>query len=353
MAENYFDFFDDQDVFEEDYNNEQFLKEEKQSYLSWQQAKDELNDWGYKFSSSEKPSERVIAVENIWRILDKIIIRYDYSKNKSDYNRALTNMQTNFKGSTSKPIRFLKHIYPEEAFYNAVNNTLGYGISSKGNRLNSLYDHTKNTLYTTHLSNIVHNYMLDYIDELNSDYTRTNSTVLEYAALSKEKEESVEEAVEQAEAFSFASIDIMVKLADITVLAGKYQEHLGQDKKNKNGVNAKDLEFFYSLMLINFSRWYKNGVEPYENKILMVAIHREFVLFATTINQNDLLNYLNLVEADFSSYVRERNYVKKEGDTERLLNKAVEDFRKQSKSTVSEQFTKIRKYLLPHFKNFC
>ena len=142
---------DDEDDLLLDYDDDSEDESLVKTNGKWDNVKDELNKWGNIFSTGT-PDQRIVATERILTLVEQVTYKFCSSENQTLYNNAVNAMRRHFIGESDHPIRFLKHIYPEDMFYDAILYTLGYSTNKKENGIAQnphAYDASKGAAYVT------------------------------------------------------------------------------------------------------------------------------------------------------------------------------------------------------------
>lgn len=318
---------------------------------SWPEVKAQLNHWGQIFSSGDD-GERAIASEHIFHLFDQVTESAkdfdDEKKLDRWYSHAVGILRIHFIGETDHPIRYLKHYYPEDLFYDALLHTLGFSASEGAS---GVYDATKGAQYVTHFTNVLENLCKQRRKKLNDDFYGENRVFSQNTIAAEETEEkSAPEAqtiqAEEARQQVAALVDLAMLTADKLQL-DKVLLPIGDDAKDKpKNVKTSTLQLFYSFQLVNFTRFATAPVSHREDRILMSTADEGFLTYSTAIRE---LAYRALVQAELSAYVLENGlYVEKDG--KKLLQQKVAAYYSGSdESTLSPKFDAARRYLSRHW----
>ncbi len=318
----------------------------------WAEAQKQLNQWGYVFSTGT-PEQRLVATDRIMHIFDQITYRFCNCENEALYNNAVKAMREHFIGETAHPIRFLKHVYPEEVFNNAILYTLGFSTSESGSDISKnphAYDASKGATYVTYFSRILEFFCKSRRRTLNNKNKRLPSVQMDDNNENNipSQESSVETQVIEENSNHQAAL--LVNLASL--VADKLQLDkmlpIGDDAENKpKNLKASTLQLFYSFQLVNFSRFATSPVSRKEDKVLIGAADQNFLTFSTTMQAPA---YQALILAELSSYVLENKLYCEENHKKILMQRAAAHYRSVSESTLSPQFEAAQRYLKKHWK---
>lgn len=318
----------------------------------WPTLKEQLNEWGRRFSAGDR-AQRVVAVERILKLVHGACEFYNMmdgsEEAKTRYMQAARVMQLRFKGETDAPVRFLKEIYPEGMFNQALWYTLGFSMSSRGDGTCKGYDHTKGTKYVSYLTTMLRFFCSRRRRELSKEFDRSMDVQrgLKPIVDRQQREESAEEqCLRWAE--RRRQTDMMVNWAMLTIDAVqcsdmvKFETASDEKEKKQKGFHAKYLKWYYSFELVNFSRFAIDNVNAADDRALMGAADHEFLCFATTIEQ---MHYACLVRSSLSDYVLEHKLYTEDEDVRLLQQRAVAVFYKKKEPDISKAFGKVKEYL--------
>lgn len=333
-------------------NLEQLSPEEK---LTWEEVQPQLNYWGKQFSLSTK-ADKLQAIDKIYCLMDKVIKKYDPSdiRKKSEYEGAIAMLVANYGRVDALPIKYVGVIYPDEQFYLALNETLGFGVSETGNCLGRVYDHTKGASFTTHFLSVLRYTIYD------SFVKHKKSSEVVSLSLFEDKEDDAprttcDDVSAELEVVNRNKMRLMfdfAKLTEAVTLACKNKEAGDKEAKKDplSKINHTHLTLFYTLHLINFTR-YSDALpkDSFEESVIMSAADQGFELFSTTVNKNDTGIYQMLAKASLSEKVlSESGFTKKFDGYLVVSDKAAACYSNTPTSTLCDRFNTLREKLFPY-----
>ena len=318
----------------------------------WPKIKEALNLWGEKFSKGDG-GQRAIAAEHIFEIFTSATLPYSQMDEDSTVCRnAVATLRVNFVGEVDHPIRFLSTLCPEEVFMEAVCKTLGWAISKEKDGqvhlLSGAYDHTKGASYVTWFSNVLKWTSSSRRRKLNREFRQTLSIKDDTKALllADQAQHTLQNqiVVKSAPRQQTRFLENLARLTADAMLADKMIPLKNSRTGEKKHIKAPTLRLFYSLQLVNFSRMATDPVSAQTDKLLLGTAENGFLTFSTKMCLPG--SYLALVQADFSDYVEENKLYDLQDGYPQLQQQAVAHYRGKGVSTISEQFTTIKQYLL-------
>lgn len=334
--------------YDDDFEDESLVKTKGK----WNDVKDELNKWGNIFSTGT-PDQRIVAIERILTLFEQVTYKFSSSENQTLYNNADNAMRRHFIGESDHPIRFLKHIYPEDMFYDAILYTLGFSTSKRENGITQnphAYDASKGAKYVTYFTDILKFFCKRRRRDLNDQYKKFKPTYIDditendiASQESSAEAQAIEENCNQQAA-------LLVDLATLTADKLQLDKMLSIDDNAANkpkNLKAATLQLFYSFQLVNFSRFATSPVSRRDDLILIGAADKNFLTFSTTIQT---LTYEALIPAELSAYVLQNNLYRIEDTKKILIQRAAAHYRGVSESTLSPQFEAAQRYLKKHWK---
>lgn len=325
---------------------------------SWPEVKAQLNHWGNHFSSGDE-SQRIIAVERIFALFEEVTETVDdfdsETEQKRWYNHAAGIVRLRFFGETDNPIRYLKHYYPRDLFYDALFQTLGLSVSAEDendkNPAAGVYDAEKGTQYVTHFTNTLEFFCKRRCKEIADDHLTESIVFSENAMAAEELEEkSAPESqmlqAEEARQQVAALLDLAMLTADTLQLDKMLP--IGDDVEGKpQKVKAATLQLFYSFQLVNFTRFATIPVCSRDDRILMSAADEGFLTFSTAIQE---IAYWPLVQAELSDFILKRKLYQVTDGKKLLTQAAAACYRGVGESAFSPQFNAAARYLNRHWK---
>lgn len=332
-------------------------KEELKDYTEkfcWPELKEKLNFWGKTFSESGS-ADRILAVEQIFKLLEDHIFEFRFSKSKALFENANAIMHAKFIGEMDSPIRFLRRIYPRKVFFDAVLYTLGF-ITKEGEDPSRAashayrHDHEKGAQYVTYLNTMLHFFPARRREELN----RSHSDQMQlFPAVISQNEAIEEESTLENEVIARnmpdGETDALASLAELCY-DKMHLDHMlviGDGKVGKEQkVKAKTLQLFYSFRLVNFSRHATSPVSERTDRILMRPAVHEFLFFTTELKE---VHYQSLVRASLSEIILNKKLYDLEDGKKVLQQAAVAEYLGKEPNTVSDQFSAVVRYLVCHW----
>ncbi|MBE6587328.1 MAG: hypothetical protein E7647_02805 [Ruminococcaceae bacterium] len=314
----------------------------------WKEIQPRINYWGTQFSIASK-ADKVRAVDNICALVDKLTKKYDPGnpKKADEYEAAVSTLRKKYGRVDSAPVKYVGIIYPDNVFYLALSEVLGFGVSEAGNLLGRVYDHTKGASFTTHFFNVLRYSVLDCFDKYKK--TARNTSLSSFTEKDEENMTGQDDhffARAAADRDSFRKLFEFAKLTEAVGLACK-NKTVRSGKPPLSKINHTHLRLFYTLHLINFTRY--SDAQPRdarEEKAVMSAAEKGFELFATNVREQDTAIYKKLAAAAFSQRVlTKKGLTKSESGYTVLSDKACALYSNTPASTLSDRFASLRKNL--------
>ena len=347
---------------------------------SWPEVKAQLNHWGQVFSSGDD-SQRAMAAEWIFRLFEEVTeSAKDIDPKKLDqwYSNAMGNLRIRFIGEIENPIRFLKHYYPEDLFYNAVLHTLGFsedmddpGADCEDDALEDTddflaeeihenladdftqtiksatagYDASKGASYVTYFVKTLDILCKRRRRALSKDHKQDAQRFFKSAIDAEvQEEDSAPEALAISADRQRLQVRALTDLAGLTAdaLLLKKRLPIGDEQKGDKSISASTLQLYYSFQLVNCSRHATSPVSHREDCILIGAADEDFLIFSTEILD---FTYWGLVQAELSRYILENNLCKENYGKMELMQRAVADYCNTTEGSLSVLFKNVLRYL--------
>ncbi len=318
--------------------------------VSWQEVKAQLNHWGQIFSDGDD-SQRIIATERILELFNQVTFSYkdlDFSEHSNKrYQSAVAVIRANFIGETDHPIRFLKRIYPEDLFFNAILFTLGFSPDSDDDSKakHRGYDASRGAQYVTYFTNVLKYFRSQRRRDLEHEHEKENRARRQAIVTETLNEHDTPESQALRAEHRSQQADALVDLAMLTTDKLQLDKMLpiGDSAENKlQKLKASTLQLFYSFHLVNFSRFAVKPVRDRDDRVLMAAADKGFLTFSTA---TEAFTFPALIRAPLSAYVLENELYQLLEGRKILQQRVAARYRGIKDSTLSPQFDAAVRYL--------
>ena len=299
----------------------------QQEQESWNEKKQQLNHWGLVFSQGG--TDAIIAAEKLQNILHGIAEHYNGNPDKQQ--EAYREMVCRFPGSRDNAVRFLKHHYPEQQLYNAIAMTIGLGLCRDNTPSSRRYDHRKGASFVTYFNNLLYSLTKDEQRYLARRWKHTG----EYTDAAQDTA-SLQQYRNRQKSTDRKAITAFAQLTDGVLRLGLHLP--APNAKYNTAINTEYLQLFYTLQLVNFSRFDGDGGSW--EYVLMDAADPSFLTFSTTLEETD--HYPALQAAALSRLVYENRLYRQQAQIFLLADRSVAHYTGTDKGNVSRHFSKIR-----------